>query len=241
MTLVTTVLDRAARRCSVTPPGSWSSATNTEHVEIRDDFFLETIDNVRDRLDLPSPIGKQTTITGDGSESYALPANFLRLARDPLGVYETTTLRRAGTPVATDGLWTHLNQIGGAGAFRYYRIEGFPGEYTIKFENDLATGDSVTVSYVSDVIVEDSGGTESNAFDADTDKLLFPRRLIETGIVARFRERRGLDYVTAQMQFEAEMSRIAIDAVNLRTIAFGPPPDDFKPMRVPVPDYIPSS
>lgn len=240
MATVADALSRAARQCSITPPSSWVSATATEHVEIRDDFFLETIDNIRDRVDLPSPIGKQTTISGDGSESYSLPSNFVRLQRDNLAVYETTTLRRAGTPISSDGVWTHVNQIGGAGSFRYYKIEGYPGVYTIKFENDLATGDSVTVSYISDVFVY-GGGAESNAFDDDADVLLLPRRVVETGIVYKFRKRRGLDFTTALAEYEIELARLAQDTANHRTITFGPGGDDFRVMRVPVPDYIPDA
>jgi hypothetical protein len=54
-------------------------------------FLLETVDDILERVDLPSPIGAQIVITGTGSEDYALPSNFKRLQRDPMSVYETTT------------------------------------------------------------------------------------------------------------------------------------------------------
>ncbi len=241
MTLVTAALDRAARHCSVTPPTSWASASTTEHVEIRDDFFLEIVDNIRDRIDLPAPIGKQTTITGTGAESYSLPVNFHRLQRDPLAVYETTRLNRAGTPVTSDGLWTHINTIGSAGSFRYFKIEGYPGAHTIKFESDLATGGSVTISYISDIFIRENAGDERNNFDDDNDILLLPRRVVETGIVYYFRKRRGLDPTAALLAFESELQRLAVDGRGLRTVVFGSNSSDWKPMRTPVPDFIPDS
>lgn len=241
MTTVIAVLNRAARQCSVTPPTAWAGATRPEHVELRDDFLPETVENIRDRIDLPSPIGKQTVISGDGSESYSLPADFARLQRDPLAVYETTTLRRGGTPISTDGAWTHVNQIGGAGTFRYYKIEGYEGAHTIKFESDLATGASVTVSYVSNVWCASSGGSEQSAFADENDIILLPRRVLETGIVYRFRARRGLDFTTVLAQYEAELARMANDVRQAKVIPFGPGGDDWRVMRVPVPDYIPSS
>ena len=241
MTTVVAALNRAARHCSISTPASWAGATQKAHVELRDDFLPETIDHILDRMDMPSPIGKQTTITGDGSESYSLPADFRRMQRDPMAAYETTTLRRAGTPITTDGVWTHVNQIGGAGASRFFRVEGYPGTYTIKFEDDLATGNEVVVSYISNVWLASAGGAEQTEFMADDDVLYIPRRVVESGIVWRFRERRGLDFSTPLTQYEAELSRLSNDARNARTIDFGGVSDDVLVMRVPTPNYIPDS
>lgn len=241
MTTVVQALNRIARQCSIEAPSSWAGATRAEHVELRDDHLVETVNDIRARLDLPAPIGKQTTITGDGSESYSLPSNFERLQRDPLAVYETTTLRRAGIPVASDGAWTHLNTIGSAGTNRYFKIEGYPGAYTIKFETDLATGNSVTVSYMSDVWVKESGGEESADFDSDDDVLMLPRRVVELGAIWRYRKRKGFDWVDQHRMYEAYLSRLGSDSKPVREINMAPGTSEMLPMRVPVPDYIPSA
>lgn len=102
MTLVTEALDRAARQVSVASPSSWISASEDEHVEIRDDFLMETVDDILERIDLPSPIGAQVTIAGDGSASYALPADFKRLQRDAQAVFDDAQ-DRVVLPVTTDG------------------------------------------------------------------------------------------------------------------------------------------
>ncbi|MEM7318834.1 MAG: hypothetical protein AAF408_07405 [Pseudomonadota bacterium] len=241
MTTVKKALDRIARQCSIDAPTSWAGATRDEHIELRDDHLVETIAEIRDRIDLPAPIGKQTTITGTGAESYSLPSNYVRLQRDPLAVYETTTLRRGAIPVPSDGAWTHVNTSGSAGTNRYFKIEGYPGAYTIKFEIDLATGNSVTVSYISDVWVADSGGTESADFDSDNDVLLLPRRVVEMGAVWRYRQRKGFDFAVQHGQYEAFLSRLGTDSKPIRSINMAPGTTETLPMRVPVPDYIPSA
>lgn len=241
MTTVVEALNRAARECSISVPTTWAGATRLEHVEIRDDFLQQTIDDILDRVDLPSPIGKQTSITGTGAESYSLPSDFRRLARDPLAVYESTTLRRAGTPVTSDGVWTHINTIGSAGTYRYYALEGYPGAYTIKFEQDLGTAQSVTVSYVSNVWTRTAGGVEQTSFVTDTDVLLIPRRVVELGIVCRFRERKGFDFQNKLREYEFYLSRCANDSRPTREVTFGRQNSEYLPMRVPVPDYIPNS
>ena len=55
-TPITEVLDRIARQCNVTPPSSWVTASRYDHVELRDDILLETVDDLLDRVDWPSPI-----------------------------------------------------------------------------------------------------------------------------------------------------------------------------------------
>ena len=241
MTLIVDVLKRAARECSVTDPDSWVTATGQAQVELRDDFMLETIEEIVDRVDLPSPIGKQTTITGDGSEDYALPADFKRLMRTPTAVYETTTTRRAGVPITSDGDWTHLKTIGAAGAFRYFRIQGYDGNFTIGFLANPASGQSVTVSYVSNLWMANAAGTTGTMFTAEDDVLLLPRRVVELGIVWRFRKRKGLDYASTLAEYESNLGRLVTDSRSMRSIHFGDSGRDYKPMRVPVPDYIPSS
>ena len=51
MAKVTEILDRSARQCSVTPPDSWITATGVTYIEIRDDFLLETIDELQKRIE----------------------------------------------------------------------------------------------------------------------------------------------------------------------------------------------
>lgn len=239
MTTIVTALNRIARECSVKAPSSWLTATRDDHLEIRDDFLLETIEDILDRVDLPSPTGKQQTITGDGSTNYALNTDFYRLARDGAAVYDSQQDRPC-IPVTSDGEWTYLNDIGAAGAVKYYRIKGYDGAFTIDFYNAPTSSETFTVSYVSDLWMASSGGTAGSAFTAADDVLLWPRRVVEAGTVMRFRQRRGLDYTAKMIEYEAQIARLANDGRTRRVINFGDRARDVRWQDL-VPSWIPDS
>lgn len=240
MALVTAVLDRIARQVSVSTPDNWVSATADEHVEIRDDFLLETVDDILDRADLPSPISSIHTITGDGSETYSLPADFLRIQRDPYAVYETTTVRRALIPARDDTHYTHLKEIGSTGSDRYYKLTGYEGNWEISIYREPSSSIEVKVHYVTRNWMADSGGTAGYAFTASDDVILLPRNVLELGTVMRWRRRKGLPYDDILAEYEIQIARLSNDRRNRRTVHFGEPPMRH-PWDVPVPDEIPSS
>lgn len=241
MTLITDVLKRAARQCSVDEPSDWLSATDTEHVELRDDFLLETVEDISERVDLPAPIGASTVITGDGSETYDLPSDFLRVQRDPMAVYETTRTRRALIPATNDSEWTHLKEIGATGAARFYRVTGYDGNFDISIYSLAGTGVSVTVHYITNKWMATSGGTAGNDFTDSGDVLLMPRRLVESGIVYRFRDRNGLPAASKRAEYEMLLQRYSQDSRGRKTVCFGEPYEQSRPWDVPIPDQIPTS
>jgi len=241
MVTVVSALNRIARQVSLESPTSWVSATETEHVEIRDDFFLETVADIQDRVDLPSPIGKQTTVTGTGAETYSLPTDFLRVQRDPMAVYETTTVRRRCYPVTNDGDWTHIKQIGSTGGDRYYKIAGYDENFSISLYREPSSSISVTVSYMSDNWKADNTGTVGSAFTAEEDVLLLPRRVVEAGAVARWRERKGLNPSDKWREYNQLLTRLINDARGIRSVRFGDPAGPRMPWDIPVPDEIPTS
>lgn len=239
MTLVTTALDRVARQCGVQTPSSWINATRTDHVEIRDDFLLETISDILDRVDVASPIAKQTTITGDGSENYSLPADFLRLAGDQLAVYDNA-LDRPVMPVASDGQWTYIKDIGTTGVQRYYRVKGYDGNFTIDLYDEPSAAVTITVSYIADIWMASSGGAVGNTLTDETDVLLLPRRTVESGCVWRFRERRGLPYADKYNEYEAQIARLSNDTRGRRVVNMGGTTTDVRWQDL-VPSFIPAS
>lgn len=239
MTLISDVLARVARQCSVDAPSQWVTATDDDAVALRDDYLLETVDDILDRVDLPAPISAQTTITGDGSETYTLPSAFKRLQRDALAVYETTTNRRACVPITDDGTWTHLKEMGTAGVERYFRLSGYKGNWSISFYQNPASGVSITVSYVTENWMADSGGTTGSAFSDAGDVLLLPRDVVEAGMVYRFRRREGLPYDDKRLEYEAKLSRLSNDRRARRVVSFDGGGQRRRPWDVPVPDFIP--
>lgn len=240
MTLVTDALDRIARGCRISAPSSWITATGLSHVEIRDDFLQQTVDDLRKRVDWPSPVKQTTTITGDGSEDYNLPTDFARLQLGHESVYETTTSRRWGTPVEGDGAWTQMKTVGTAGTERYYRLKGYDGAWQISLYPNPSATESLTVSYVSKNWMADSGGTAGSTFSAADDVLLYPRRPVELGTIMRWRLDKGLDLRGVDREYEAWIATESNRNNGRNVIAFGEP-QARKPMRVPVPDFIPSS
>ncbi len=238
MTLVVDILARAARQCSVLPPGNWLTATAQTSVEFLD-FLSETIDDIQERVDLTGPMSKTITITGDGGEEYALPADFKRLHRSRFAVYEKQRTRRECIPVTSDGDWEYMKELGVAGVNRYYRQRGYDGAFVLDFYRPPETGIEISVSYVSTAWLT-NGGTEKSNFTDSGDVCYLPRRLIEAGIVFRFRERKGLEFTDKQAEYEALLARMSNDTRGRRAINFGPVPQR-NPWDVPVPDFIPES
>lgn len=240
MTLVTEVLDRAARQCSVEAQSSWLSATDDEAVELRDDFLMETVEDILDRVDLPSPIGAKYDIVGDGSEEYAMPSQFHRLQRGKFAVYDSF-LDRPCVPVSEKGNYTYLKDLGLAGGvIRYYRTNGYAGNWSLLFEDPPATGVTINVHYNSTYWKANSSGTFGASFTDPEDVVLLPRRLLEAGIVWRFRERKGLEFMPKMMEYEAQIARLANDTQGRRTINMGEPETKIR-WQDQIPSFIPSS
>lgn len=236
MTLITEALDRAARQVSISPPGQWITASEQKYVEIRDDFLLETADDILERVDLPAPSGAQVTIAGTGAETYALPADFKRLQRNRLAVYDAS-LNRPVDPITTDGEYTYTKDVGLSGVQRYYKTSGYDGSFSLSF--DPAPTGNIVVSYVTKNWKASALGIAGSVFMAPDDILLFPRRLIESGIVWRWRERKGLPYQDKYMEYEALLARLSNDLRGRKSINFGGvTPARWQDM---VPAFIPAS
>ena len=240
MATIVDALNRVARQVSVTQPDSWLTATAAEHVEIRDDFLLEAVDEILQRVDAPSPISASTVLTTDGSETYTLPTDFLRMQRDPMAVYESAGINRALTPISDDGIWTHIKTVGSTGITRYYRLSGYEGNWSISIYKEPTSSQTITVHYVSRNWMANAG-TAGYAFTAEDDVLLMPRRLVELGTICRYRHRRGIPYEATLLEFEAELHRYSNDRRVRRKITFGDMRKDSGPWDIPVPDYIPEA
>lgn len=245
MTLIADALSRAARQCSVNPPSSWASATDATSVQIKD-YLEDTVYDVLDRVDPPAPLAAAYTLTSgssnaDGSTNYTMPSAFRRLQRDEYAVFETTNQRQPLLPITNDGEWQHLIEVGSSGSQRYYRLKGFEGNWTMDVFSAPGASDTIYANYISENWMEDSGGTDGSSFTANEDVLLLPRRLVEAGIVWRFRERRGLPYTDKYNEYEAMIARFSNDRRTRRKINFGGQSEIRKPWNVQVPDFIPSS
>ena len=233
MTRVVEILARAARQCSVSPPSSWLTSNQPVVREVID-FLEETVDDILERVDVTDPVGKMITITGTGDEFYPLPADYKRLMRGEYAVYERLRTRRACVPVSDDGQWEYIKELGTAGAYRFFRVRGFDRQFSIGFQRPLEPGITVVLHYVSTSWI----AGDKALFTAEEDVATLPRRLLESGIVFRFRERKGLEFSDKQAEYEALLARMINDTRTRRVISFGTVPVR-QPWDVPVPDFIP--
>lgn len=236
---VVSALAAAARQCGVRTPTSWITTTNRDAVEMREDFLVDAVEDILDRVDLPSPIGAETTITGTGAETYALPGDYRRLQRDTNAIYDKDQ-DRPGVPIVNDGDYTAIKDLGTAGVVKYFRVRGFTGNFEIDIYMPPGTGSEIVVHYMTGYWCASSAGVVQDSFLAETDILLLPRKLVTAGIVWRFRERRGLPYEDKFAEFEALLSRASNDRRVRRSINFGEADRSVRWQDL-VPSFIPDS
>lgn len=226
MATIVDSLNRIARQCSVKAPSSWVTATRDDHVELRDDFMLEAVDDILDRVDLPSPIGAQVVLSTlasstntDGSRTFILPSTFKQLHRNEWSIYDPDQDRPC-IPITQDGLFTYIADTGTAGVVHYFVLEGYEGNWTLKFYRDPGSTSTITVSY-NTVNWMANAGTAGSTFTDETDVFLLPRRLVESGTVWRYRERKGMPYLDKYNEYEALIARLSNDRRARRAIDMG--------------------
>jgi hypothetical protein len=237
MTLLVDILNRAALECSVSPPSSWLGA-QTDTTRQLLNYADDVRGDVTDRIDNPPPLCVLLTVTGTGAAVYSLPADFRRLQRDPYAVFERVLTRRPCIPVTTSGQWEALTASGAYGGQRFFRMIGYEGAWQIEFLPALETGSEVLVSYVSDNWLI-NGSTRKAALSDAADVSLLPRRLVERGIIMRFRQRSGMEYADVASEYEAQLHRFAVDSRTARKIDFGGARDGRRWVDN-VPDVIPA-
>lgn len=234
-TLVTDILDRAARQCSVGTVSNWLTDGTQNAAEMRD-FLSETADDVLRRVDLPSPLSVRLSATiADGETLYSLPENFIRLAQGKLAVYEPEPNDRGCIPVTSDGYWEWLKEQGASGVERYYRLAGWEGAYTIEFW-PVPTS-PIIINYIANAWLTDGAGE----FTGLGQMTVLPWRLLTSGIVWRFRERKGLPFDGKLAEYEAILARFTNQSRGRDAIIFGGQRKRDWPFDVPVPSYIPEA
>lgn len=220
MTTIVEALNRIARQCSINVPSSWVTATRPDHVEIRDDFLNETVTDITDRVDVPAPLSGRLALTGTGAETYTLPTDFKRLQRSENTVYDVSQDRPC-VPIPRDGDWEFIRDTGTAGVVRYYRLAGYEGNFTISFLTEPSASIEIIINYVTNSWMATSGGVVGNMFASEDDVLILPRRVVESGTVWRYRERRGLPYLDKYNEYEALVARLSNDKRSRRVVSFG--------------------
>lgn len=239
MSTIKSLMDEICDDCAVTVPVNWITTNTLTYRKLKTALY-RTARELLDRIDWPEPFTKNIVIPGTGVETYDLPADFLRLTRDPGAAYETTSTRRRGIAVYSNADWTLLQDWGSADGDRYFRIGGDEANgRTVSFFRDLDATQSVTVSYVANVWMQSAAGTEGSTWSVVDDELLLPYDLVELGVRWRSRKGRNLPYAADHVQYQILLSRRATDYRGLSLIRT----DEraYRDWRDAVPDVIPSA
>lgn len=174
--------------------------------------------------------------------SLFLPNYTRRLQRGDDAVLEISGVRRKVRPVANGADWAALVSWGPQGASRYYRLLGQPGELRLDFWQPLLSGVVVAVSVVTDRWLRAGSpiGAYSNVLASGDDVPVIPERILEDGIVGKFRERRGLPYADVLGKFEAALMTWSAETKPRQSVSLIPSqPLDINALKPLVPDYIP--
>lgn len=233
--LVRDAVDDAARNCSITPPANWITATDATAVQFRT-FLKDTVRELLQRHDWAA-VTTTTAFTGAGG-SFALPSDFLRVSSADNSVYETSPNRRAVLPIPDRGDWTETETWNWTGAQRYFRLQSS----TIEFLAALPDSAEVKMAYVQTTWITETGDTRSAVWDDANDASRIPGHLLQLGLIWRWRRHKGLVYADRKAEYESELARAIGDDGPRRKVEFTGPSGEIRhPMRVPVPDFIPSS
>jgi hypothetical protein len=129
------------------------------------------------------------TYTGNGTtDKYALPTDYGRMGKDQ-NIWSSRLNAPLNHIVSTDD-WLQIESrdLGiVSGAWHMY------GGY-IDFRPVLASGETASLYYLTEQIIEDESGTGQTAFMADTDVFRLPERLMRLGIILHWRRKKGLPF-----------------------------------------------
>lgn len=224
----------AALECGIARPASWLGTTNDARMM---QAMLRAV--VGDILERHAWTGSSVTATftpAVETSLWPLPAGFNRLQEEDNAVFEVNPNRRPMIPMVDDGDWSEMVAWGSVGAQRYYRRTSAG----IEFYRPLPPGSTVKIAYLSDNWIV---GGKSEWTDEPNDIPVFPSQLIRFGLISRWSEQKGLTprAQQASARYEAILARAIGDDRPRRIIRTeGPGIARAHPMRVPVPDFIPS-
>lgn len=209
-------MDNAASECALSVPSLFATNTTTSYTQLKR-YMYDTARELLERHDWAN-CTIDYSITGTGTDTYALPSDFKRLTRsddDAQPAVWSDDMRRAFKPITSNGQWTVLQSVGPTPIYGY-RVVGA----NIEFSQDIATGETVTISYVSTGwISHSSARTDEWANDADLTYL--PGKLIELGTIWRWMRKRGQEFSSYQGEYEMILSRMVTDDRGQRVINMG--------------------
>lgn len=215
------ILNEGAGRCSINPPLSWVRATRQEQLILKG-CLEDTAEDLLDRFDIDG----LTTFCSvyrdivDGTEYGPDPQNQGKLARRLARGEDAVRYVNTGGPTLIErGLecdylaWVEAGNAPNTST-RFY----ITNDNQIVFWN--ATTDPVIAKWVQKSWRRPSRQSDPSQ-QMDDDEVIFPRRVMVSGCVWRFRERHGLDFGTERLNYENLAKQMADDSVGKTTYKMG--------------------
>lgn len=158
------------------------------------------------------------TYTGDGtSEAFDLPDDYDRMMENA-SMWSSRWIW-AFNHIANPDEWLEMLVV------PYTFINGnwiiYGGQF--HFLPVMEMTETLKFFYISSNIVEDSAGVAKAAFTADTDVFRLPEKLLEYGMIWKWREAKGLPYDEKQQDYNIELAQQMRRDAGSREIVRGNP------------------
>jgi hypothetical protein len=154
----------------------------------------------------PQLIKEHTFATVDGTDEYALPADF-RVAVSHSAYQQSQYYSLRGS--VSSGEW-HQRKDGLLGnldrwAFRiFYGADGVP---VLKLAPTPSQADDLVIEYMSSNFARTSADAEIPIYASDSDVPKVPERLVRLGLLYRFRRVKGLDFSAELAAYNAAVNQ----------------------------------
>ena len=222
-TLITDILNDAARVCSVPEPVDWVASGRDEQEELRQ-FLREAGEEVIDRYDFEQAPGARSVHEGVAADTGYMPGNGRtplrvqnrddavfnldqRLPCIPLTGTQAQGMIEAVSNEGHDGrtyYWTD-----DSGAVRLWGRGVGPDQARGRSAGDRVAILWMTREWISGRTDSSSEAAPKAAFTHSSDTTPFPRRAMALGVQWRFRQRNGMDWVQMRQDFDMQIGRWA--------------------------------
>ncbi len=163
-----------------------------------------------------SLLSVQATHTGDGAtEDFALPSDYSRMPKK--AQIWSSSLEAPLSHISDLDKWLGLDVQSFDFVVNAWTIYGDQ----IHIKPALATGVTAKHWYQSNLLVTNAALTNQTSFTTDTDVFRLDDRLLKLGIIARWREQKGLPYAEDMDRFEDLKSKLMSADRGARMIRIG--------------------
>jgi hypothetical protein len=159
------------------------------------------------------------TITGDGSTAaWDLPSDYLRMLQ-------------TGRLWSSRWIWA-IEKITSTDIWLEHQVASYTniaGEWIIygdqfHFNPTLSNGETIKFYYIKDTIVTPSSGSAKTDFTADDDSFSLSERLLELGIIWRWKKDKGLPFDAAKAEYDDLFTKLSARDSGSRTVISGNQP-----------------